>query len=96
MYLIEKSEDFLLERNDILSYVYRKTCSINITTDLFNKIESKILLLKITPEMFRKRESWFRIIPLNSYSILYKVFLDEKIVRIYSIVYSSSNYQEYI
>ena len=66
-----------------------------IVRKLFKDIQEKILPLKENPEMFRKRESDFRIIPMNSYNILYKVFLKEKLVKIYSIVYSASNYQEY-
>ncbi len=95
MYLIEKSEDFLFERNEILTDFYEKTLSKENTLDLFNKIESKILLLKIFPNAYMKRESWFRIIPIKKYSILYKTFSNQKLVKIYSIVYSSSNFPEY-
>jgi len=95
MFEILESDDFIFERNKILFELYNRSFSEKIVIKLFNKIEEKLLLVKNNPEIFRKRESNFRIIPINSYNILYKVFFDEKIIKIYSIIYSASNYQEY-
>jgi len=95
MFKILESEDFIFERNKILSELYNKTLSEKTVRKVFKNIENKLFLIKQNPEMYRKRESNFRIIPLDSYNILYKVFLDKKIIKIYSIVYSASNYQEY-
>ena len=95
MFRILESEDFIDERNQILTNIYKKTYSQEITLNLFNEIEKNLLLIKENPKIFRKRESNFRIIPMNSYSILYKVFEKEKLIKVYSIVYSASDYKEY-
>ena len=82
---------YLKEMKFQLNYII-KLFSEKLVRKLFNDIENRLLLIKENPEMYRVRESNFRIIPLKSYNILYKVFFEEKIIKIYSIVYSASNY----
>jgi mRNA-degrading endonuclease RelE of RelBE toxin-antitoxin system len=95
MFKVLETDDFIFERNEILKELYNRTLSEKTVRNLFKKIKNKLLLIKENPEIFRIRESCFRIIPMNSYSILYKIDLKQKIIKIYSIVYSASNFQEY-
>jgi len=96
MYKIIFSEISKNDLNNISDIIFRFTFSKNITDNIYQKIITKIYSLQLFPYICTSYKE-YRIMLINKkYKVFYKVDENKKIIKIYRILFSSSNYQEII
>lgn len=97
-YQVKKGRHFDRDIEKIKVFLLSKECSKDTIEKYLNGIYESIILLKTNPKIGTSLNTKtsipnnYRYIVSNQYLIFYKVFDNEKIVRIYRIFHGKENY----
>jgi len=89
----EKSRDDL---NDITNIIFKFTLSEDITDKIYKRIVEKIYSLQLFPHINVLYKDYRVLLVNKKYKVFYKIDEEFKIVKVYRIFLSSSNYQKII
>jgi len=94
MYNLKILPEFILDRENMLEYIYSQTFSEKILKKFYANIESRILALKVFPEMYPIKINDFRMFSFKSYLVFYK--FENETVYIHRLLPASLDYNRII
>ena len=82
------------ELKNIFRYIYKKTLSWKIATNVYEKIYSWINWLDFLPEIYQIYYKDFRVKNILNYRVFYKINKEKKEVRIYYIFWAAQDFSK--